>query len=206
MAKLREISKSSQTHSIQEKSKVLLRKWRAIFKQQSTSSSSSSNPTKSSTNANNGVATLKISLGGGGSRNSGGGGGSSLLVQEEEEEELDDGRKITKDLFTPTLKHPRSQIAFKIAQSFRQTSSFNLSLEMSKAVELAVNQLFSQASKSKEYMAKARQMMFNLRENESLRLQVASGIIEPRGLVRMSIEDLAGSQQQVQKKMENCVF
>jgi len=73
---------------------------------------------------------------------------------------------------------------------------------MSKAVELAVNQLFSPNSKKKEYMAKARQMMFNLRENESLRLQVANGIIEPRGLVRMSIEDLAGSQQQVQRKMK----
>ena len=71
--------------------------------------------------------------------------------------------------------------------------------EQAVAIEEAINGLHAFGVETKAYQAKARSLVFNLRKNKDLRAEILVGALIPSKLVCMSTDDLATSEQRMQR-------
>lgn len=71
--------------------------------------------------------------------------------------------------------------------------------EQAVAIEEAIHGLHAFGAETKAYQAKARSLVFNLRKNKDLRAEILVGALIPSNLVRMSTDDLATSEQRMQR-------
>ena len=76
--------------------------------------------------------------------------------------------------------------------------------ELAEQIEVAMAGAFpshaTDATAKKEYVAKLRQLVFNLKKNPSLRDDLRSGSLEPPTLITMSVEDLAPKALQEERQ------
>ena len=104
---------------------------------------------------------------------------------EEKYSELPQGRKKIVDVLVDQLK--------------LSTSSADMAKFWSCQIEEAINALHNADSDKKAYTDKSRSLLFNLKRNDRLRLDIIEGGLAPAVLVQLSAHELATDEQREQR-------
>lgn len=99
------------------------------------------------------------------------------------------------------LGEGRRNVAKLLAESLAFDSKFqDLAISIGRAIELSVNSVHSFQSDRKAYQNKAKKLVFNVKQNTSLRMGLLDGEVIPSSLVNMRNEDLATQEQKYERE------
>lgn len=104
------------------------------------------------------------------------------------------------------LSFPSSQLnegRKKVYEHLRDCLQLSLTVPVSEAIayniESSIHKMHPYSKDSKPYTSKARSLIFNLKKNERLRIELGDGSLPAEALVHMSTTDLATDDQRTQR-------
>ena len=124
---------------------------------------------------------------------------ATIVTQKTEEDEDEaDGWGTDKKYFE--LPQGRKKIVDVLIDQLKlSTTSADLAKFWSCQIEEAINALHNADSDKKAYTDKSRSLLFNLKRNDRLRLDIIEGGLAPGVLVQLSAHDLATDEQREQR-------
>ena len=124
---------------------------------------------------------------------------ATIVTQKTEEDEDDADGWGTEEKYLELPPGRKKIVDVLIDQLKLSTTSADLAKFWSCQIEEAINALHNSETDKKAYTDKSRSLLFNLKRNDRLRLDIIEGGLVPAVLVQLSAHDLATDEQREQR-------